>query len=493
VDLRPDLAHARVLLSASRSAATCHAVVVSSTAVYGATPNHPGLAAERRAAVAPEQSIARAWAELESIAADAFADRGLTVLRAAPAPDPGGRDFYSRLFASRLALTVMGHDPTLQVLSLRDLARAIALAARARRPGIFNVVPAAPVTLRTALRAARCRTLPAPWLAHRAARALVRRSTMASSDQLQFVRYHLTAAPEKSAYELGFEARDTSLDAIGRFRGTSATGMGGPRFDPFGLDRQYIESSERGFMGFMRRRYWRVEMRGLEHVPEAGAAVLVGLHRGFMPFDGVMTVLGVLRGTGRVVRFLIHPGVGMRFPFLFNFMSKFGGVIACHENADRVLTSGQLLGVYPEGIRGAFTPYDRAHRVGPSWRNDCVAFAIRHRVPIVPFVTLGSAEIFPILGRIKSRWWKAYAEWPFIPITPTFPLVPVPLPSKWHTLLLEPLQVGREYPPEAADDPAVVKAIGAELRTRMETALAELRRRRRSIFAGSVFRSGQPW
>src|SRR5207244_1825475 len=147
-----------------------------------------------------------------------------------------------------------------------------------------------------------------------------------------------------------------------------------------------------------------------------------------------------------------------------------------------------LLGVYPEGIRGAFTPYRRAHRIGPSWRNDCVVFALRHGVPIVPFVTVGSAEIFPILGRIKWRWWKALTEWPFIPITPTFPLVPVPLPSKWHTLFLEPLQVGREYPPESASDTAVVSAIGAELRRRMEAAIADLRSRRRSIFFGSVFR-----
>jgi 1-acyl-sn-glycerol-3-phosphate acyltransferase len=313
----------------------------------------------------------------------------------------------------------------------------------------------------------------------------------ASSAQLQFARYHLTAAPEKSAVALGFQARDTSVAAIRRFRGTTGVRDGGPPCDPFGLDRTYIEASERGFMGFLRRRYWRVEMQGLEHVPAQGGAVLVGLHRGFMPFDGVMTVLGILRGTGRILRFLIHPGVGLRFPFLFTFMSKFGGVVACRENAERVLESGQLLGIYPEGIRGAFTPYRRAYRVGPSWRNDCVAIALRHRVPIVPFVTLGSAEIFPILGRIRSRRWKAYAEWPFVPITPTFPLLPVPLPSKWHTLFLEPMRVGDEYPPEAADDPAVVRAIGAELKDRIEHALDDLRRRRRSIFFGSIFRSGR--
>jgi 1-acyl-sn-glycerol-3-phosphate acyltransferase len=205
------------------------------------------------------------------------------------------------------------------------------------------------------------------------------------------------------------------------------------------------------------------------------------MHRGFMPFDGVMTLHSVVQGTGRVPRFLIHPGVGMRFPFLFDLMSKLGGVIACHENANRILESGELLGVYPEGIRGAFTMYKRAHLIGPSWRNDCVAFALRHRVPIVPFVTIGSAEIFPIVGRIDWGWWKKFTEWPFIPIT-----TPVPLPSKWHTQFLEPLHVEREYGREAAEDPAVVRAVGCQVRRHMEAAMADLVGRRRSVFRGSI-------
>jgi 1-acyl-sn-glycerol-3-phosphate acyltransferase len=121
-----------------------------------------------------------------------------------------------------------------------------------------------------------------------------------------------------------------------------------------------------------------------------------------------------------------------------------------------------------------------------------VAFALRHRAPIVPFVTIGSAEIFPILGRLDWSWWKKYSEWPFIPITPTFPLLPVPLPSKWHTVFLDPMHVERDHGPAAAGDPVIVKRIGAELKQRMEVAVADLRRRRRSIFFGSLRDGGAP-
>jgi len=487
MDLRPDLLHAADALTALTQMRPGHVVVVSSTAVYGATPHHAGLTAERRVAAGSAQPIARAWQDLESLAADAFGGR-LTVLRAAPVVARGECDFFARLLSSRLAFTVAGHDPTVQFLSPRDLAAAILRAIEEGPDGTFNIVPAAPITLRGALREAGVVRIPVPWTLHRLSRFVLRRLTgSASADQVQYVRYHLTAAPEKAADTLGFVPKDSSAAAVCGLRGNVGPSVGPSHSDPFGLDPDYIRACDRGFLGFMRRKYWRVETQGLEHLPRTGGAVLVGMHRGFMPFDGVMTLLGVVEGTGRIPRFLIHPGVGLRFPYLFNLMSKLGGVIACQENADRVLAAGELLGVYPEGIRGAFTMYKRAHRIGPSWRNDCIAFALRHRVPIVPFVTIGSAEVFPIVGRIDWRWWKQYTEWPFIPIT-----TPVPLPSKWHTQFLEPICVEREYPPEAAADAAVVRAIGADVKRRMESATAHLLSRRRSRFVGSLLGEAQP-
>ena len=62
----------------------------------------------------------------------------------------------------------------------------------------------------------------------------------------------------------------------------------------------------------------------------------------------------------------------------------------------------------------------------------------------------------------------------------------IPLPSKWHTLFLEPVEVD-DYPPEAAGDRATVQAISARVRERMEAAFAEMLARRKSIWWGSVF------
>jgi hypothetical protein len=102
-------------------------------------------------------------------------------------------------------------------------------------------------------------------------------------------------------------------------------------------------------------------------------------------------------------------------------------------------------------------------------------------------VTLGSAETFPILGKIEWKWFRRHTDWPFLPIAPPFV---IPLPSKWHTRFLEPMPIHLLHPPEAADDPAVVRQISMEVRKRMEEALGEMLGKRRSIFFGSIFERG---
>src|SRR5207253_1742231 len=233
-------------------------------------------------------------------------------------------------------------------------------------------------------------------------------------------KYSTTAALRNFMLAENSKARDQSVTSH--------------EFDDFGMDKNYIAAYGRTLFNFLHQHYWRVEHRGLEYVPREGRAILVGVHRGFMPWDAVMALHTIVNEVKRYPRFLIHPGL-IKFPFLFNFHTKLGGIIACQENADYVLDRDELLTIYPEGIRGAFSLFRQPYRL-KKFRDDYVKIALRHRAPIVPFVTVGSAEIFPILKRIDWGWWKRWTEWPFFPLTPTWPLLPVPLPSKLHMKFL---------------------------------------------------------
>lgn len=253
----------------------------------------------------------------------------------------------------------------------------------------------------------------------------------------------------------------------------------GPKPDPFGFDQEYIASWSKRFFPFLCDRYWRIECQGLEHVPRQGAAVLAGTHRGFMPWDAIMTLYLIRREAGRVPRFLTHPGL-FRFRGIANFSAKMGGVLACRKNADHILNDGQLLGIYPEGVRAAFSLYRDAYRVQSFGRHGFVKMALRHRVPIIPFVNVGSAEALPVFARIKSRRWTRYTDWPCLPIS-TFPFVPAPLPSKWHIRFLPSIDCAG-----LIDDERTAREVSGSIRELMQHAIDDMLRRRRWVFWGTV-------
>ena len=479
--------HDALAAAAAALSGVDRAIVVSSAAIYGASPYAPGFVDESwETPPTHPNRIVEWWRAFEREIARIVPAARLTVLRPAPLLD--GESYVSRLLRAPAAVTLSGHDPSIQLLAVDDLASAIACALGREARGVYNVAPAGVIPLGAALRMASRVRIPLPRAWQRAARAPLAAAGAAwPIDQVDFIRYGATISGDRIARELGFVPSRSSARALAEFvdpRHGHADGH--TMFDPFGQDKRYIDAYGRTLFTLLCRYYWRIECAGIESLPAAGRAVLAGPHRGFMPFDGVMLLHLAVRGRGRYVRFLIHPSL-VKFPFLFNFMTKLGGIPACRENADWVLQQDEIVGIFPEGIQGAFTPYRAAYRLGKFGRDEFVKAALRNRAPIVPFATVGSAEIFPILARIRWPWWERFTDWPYFPITPTFPLAPVPLPSKWHVRFLPPLHVEDAYPPEAADDPAAVRQISREVRGMIQAALDEMLARRRWIFFGSIF------
>ncbi len=478
--MMPNLIEAKRFLACAAVRQSSQLILLSSAMIYGTGPGRNGLASEDYSFPGNGDSrISKAWRSLETLARECVSPATtVTILR--PAIVLGWTGSFSRMLTKRLAPSLPGHDPVLQILSPSDLAAAVSHAVMARREGAFNVAPDGVIPLHQAIRLRGGRRIPVPRTLRRMVQA---------SDALDLFRYSWTVSDAKIKRELGFVPRKSSVAALREYprQRDRISEASEPRFDEFGMDESYIRFYGKSLFKFLSECYWRIEDKGVEHIPRQGPGVLVGMHRGFMPWDGVMALHVIGKRTGRYPRFLTHPGL-LKFPFLANFMTKLGGVPACQESAEFVLHRNELLGIFPEGIHGAFTPYRQAYKLKAFGRDAFVKMALRHGTPIVPFVTVGSAEIFPIFGKIKSRLWTRYSEWPFIPITPTFPIVPLPLPSKWHTQFLPPVRVD-QYSPDAADDAAVVKAISLEVRSRMQQAVDDMLRRRTSIFFGSIFRA----
>lgn len=478
----PDLQEAEAVLRQLHRLQGGKLVLVSSALIYGIGPGRQAFAQEDYSASGNGVGrICDQWISLERLARRTLGSNvRLTILRPVTvSPSP---TIFTRVLSRKLVPTLPGHDPVLQLLTLSDLAAAIDHAFALDEAGVFNLAPDDVVPLHAAIRVTGRHRIAIP----RTVRRVVRRVEV-----LDHFRYPWTVSNDK-AKKKGFAPASSSMRALLelRKRNDEDNGHLPPfQFDDFGMDKDYIRFYSKTLFRFLSDYYWRIEHKGLEFVPREGRAVLVGVHRGFMPWDGVMALHLVVRETGRYPRFLTHPGL-LKFPFLANFITKLGGVVAWQESADRVLQGENLLGIFPEGIQGAFTFYREAYRLHEFGRDAYVKMALRNRAPIVPFVTVGSAEIFPIWGKIKSRLWTRYTDWPCLPLTATFPLLPVPLPSKWHTQFLPPIHIEKEHPPEAARNSAVVKAISLEVRRRMQQTINEMLGRRRSIFFGSIFEPG---
>jgi len=448
-------------------------VLLSSTAATGAGPRHTGMVAEDAPlARGGATGVAAAWRELEAGAARAATEAGaaLATLRlpslvAASAPG------LFELLGSGRTKPPAGRDPLIQLLAPEDLAEAIAAVLRSRFDGLLHVVPRAPVSLRTAL-----------TLAHGANRgAGMERAGPADPETRHLLSYAWTASGARARERLGFTATRSSLEAL-RFAIGPESAAGPPPAsgedpDPFGLRVELVDRLGRGLFRFLHDRWFRVEVEGLEQLPAAGPVVLVGIHRGFVPLDAMLLLHEIRRHTGRVARFLVHPGLA-RAPFVSRLIPALGGVPACRPNAERLLEAGDVVGVFPEGVEGAFRPVRGAYRLG-RFHREFVDLARRCRAPIVPVVSIGPAEVFPVLAQVRWRWWRRRTDWPCLPISHGM-VLPLPLPVKWRTRILAPIDVATEGAGTSAADRALAAAVGE----RMQEALDDLLSRRRSRLSG---------
>jgi len=232
----------------------------------------------------------------------------------------------------------------------------------------------------------------------------------------------------------------------------------GHGYDVFGLHADAVRRAVRWGRPLYRR-YFRVESSGIEHVPSSGAAILVPNHSGTLPIDGAMLWLDVVQRTGRVLRPIADRFVP-RLPFVSTVFARTGVVSGTHTNVRRLLEVGELIVIFPEGVSGPAKPFRERYQL-QKWRVGHAELAIRHRAPIIPVAIIGAEESWPVLFRIRA--FHAFGA-PYLPV----PASLVPLPVQLHLHYGPPLELHRQYPVEAADDPDALAAAAAEVRAAVE-------------------------
>jgi 1-acyl-sn-glycerol-3-phosphate acyltransferase len=243
--------------------------------------------------------------------------------------------------------------------------------------------------------------------------------------------------------------------------------------DEFGFDAQISEVLSSAIEP-LAEKWFRLEVRGIENIPADGGALLVANHSGTIPIDAIVTSYAVHRYSGRNLRPL---GADLVFalPFVGQIARKVGATLACTADAERLLTTGELAGVWPEGFKGIGKPYAERYKLQRFGRGGFVSSAMRAGVPIVPVSIVGAEEIYPLVGNVPSL--ARLLGLPYLPITPFFPLLGplglIPLPSKWIIEFGEPVRTDA-YEPEAADDPMLLFNVTDQVRETIQQTLYKL-------------------
>ncbi len=253
--------------------------------------------------------------------------------------------------------------------------------------------------------------------------------------------------------------------------------------DDFGFDADFTDRVK-GVALWFYRHYWRVETEGVANVPDRGRALLVANHAGIIPYDGAMirTAIWAEHPRPRHARMLVVDWA-FALPFTSMLLLKTGNVLAHPDNATALLERDELVGVFPEGVKGASKLYRNRYRVQRLGRGGFVQLAMRTGAPIIPVAVVGAEEVHPVLFDLRPI--ANLFGLPAAPITPTFPWLGlaglVPLPSKWFIAFGPPIDVGH-FGPEAANNSRLVLEVSEQVREWIQSKLHELVPRRHTIF-----------
>jgi 1-acyl-sn-glycerol-3-phosphate acyltransferase len=255
--------------------------------------------------------------------------------------------------------------------------------------------------------------------------------------------------------------------------------------DEWGMDTEVLEAVT-PFFEFLYRKYWRVSMSGLEHVPGTGRALLVVNHSGQLPFDGAMLASGIKleHPSNRLVRTMFASWFPT-LPFLSPLLVKCGQVTATEDNGVRLLANEELVSVFPEGYKGVGKLYKERYQLARFGRGGFIRMALKTQSSILPVAVVGAEETYMSIG--KSDMIAKLIGFPYFPITPTWPwlgpLGVIPMPTKWYIDIGEPIPMDG-YGPQADQNLLLVSQLTDQVRGVVQKMINERLAQRKSVFKG---------
>ncbi len=237
------------------------------------------------------------------------------------------------------------------------------------------------------------------------------------------------------------------------------------------VDPAYVESIA-GFFLKVGRTYFRTTIQGLKYIPRKGPALIVANH-GVLAIESPFLMAEIWKGTRRVVRSLADHFL-WSIPLLRDRLIKAGVVDGDRDTAVRLLKSGEMALVYPEGAKGAAKPYDRKYELDWTGRYGFIKVALLANAPIIPVVIVGADDTYWVVND-PYKWARLILRSESMPLPLPIGLGLLPFPAKLSIRIGPPIRLG--YGPEAARNERIVeklqKQVWRTVKDMLERGLAE--------------------
>lgn len=210
------------------------------------------------------------------------------------------------------------------------------------------------------------------------------------------------------------------------------------------------------------RKYFRMEIEGIENIPRRGPVIIAPNHSGYSGFDAFLLGHVIQKEGKRIPRVLTH-----HFWFLTETTAipaqKMGFTEATYENGVNALKKGNAIVIFPEGEHGNFKPTKERYQL-QEFKRGFVRMALECQCPIVPAVIIGAEETHINLKTLK---FTKFLKGSVIPL----PLNVIPLPAKWRIRFLQPIYL--PYKPSAVNDAELVHEIAQDVQEKIQTAIEQ--------------------
>jgi Acyltransferase. len=221
----------------------------------------------------------------------------------------------------------------------------------------------------------------------------------------------------------------------------------------YGFDLRALARLE-PFLSFLYFDWWKVQFTGLERLPKTGPAVIVGNQGSVLPWQALMLTYALMSNADNPRRVHIMCELDWIADERLNaFLIEIGFVPWSSANMKRLMSKGEIVAIFPEGLEGLSKPFHERYRLQEfDWTR--LLPVVEDGVKIFPLATVGCDEAVPMLGNIQPL--AEFLKWPFFPVTPYFPVYPFPFnfasrEGDWRMVL------GKEMPYEKSKDRDVVQ------------------------------------